>query len=195
MKTPPPSARLSAAPRQLAIPFESARLRDPLVGRGYRRNAEPNGDADGSKKDLDRTPCQLGAPGERHSCLPFRREERPVGHHVRGRYGARRHASPHSPAGQGWHLARRAGRTGRAVPNPSRRFAGPTGDDRDWANRSPVSRHVRKPVSKCFQRLEQEGYNERRIATQRRARSAGLLSSARRPSSKQRPSAVRRPRI
>jgi hypothetical protein len=27
MKTPPPLARLSAVPRQLAIPFESARLR------------------------------------------------------------------------------------------------------------------------------------------------------------------------
>ena len=39
------------------------------------------------------------------------------------------------------------------------------------------------------------GHNERRIATPRRARSAGLLSSARRPSSKQRTRAAQRPRM
>jgi excisionase family DNA binding protein len=38
----------------------------------------------------------------------------------------------------------------------------------------------------------QGGHNERLIATHRRARSPGLLSSARRPSSKQRTSAVQR---
>jgi hypothetical protein len=41
---------------------------------------KPDGNAHRSGKNLDCAPCQLGAQGERHSCLPFGREERRMAH-------------------------------------------------------------------------------------------------------------------
>ena len=118
---------------------------------------EPDGNAHRSGKNLDRAPCQLGAPGERHSCLPFGREERRMAHDVRGRHEARGHAPPHPPADQGRHPPRRAGCAGRSLPDPCRRLAGRTGGRRDWANRSPVSHRAGKPTSNVSRHLKKGG--------------------------------------
>ena len=45
-------------------------------------------------------------------------------------------------------------------------------------NRSPVSRRAGKTNFQCFQRLEEEGHNERLVAMPRSARSAALFDQA-----------------
>ena len=74
-------------------PRRDAEHGDAMVGRGYRRLAEPDGHAHRSGQDLDRAPCQLAAQGAWDPCLPLRREERRVAHDVGSRRDARRHAT------------------------------------------------------------------------------------------------------
>jgi hypothetical protein len=74
---------------------------DPMVRRGHRRVAEPNGNADGSGENLDGPPCRLAAAGARHPRLPIRREGRRAAHGVGSRCRPQRLSPSHTPAHQG----------------------------------------------------------------------------------------------
>jgi hypothetical protein len=146
MKIPPPSALLSADPRISSpshwrgAPHSQLRIRKPKSGQHWCRTPDEvlalmrSVATRWSHAKIARTLNLMGMPtdkrkpephtasarppGERDSCLPFRRDEWRMADDVRGRCDDRRHASPHPSPDQGRHPLRRAGSLGRALPDP-----------------------------------------------------------------------------